>query len=246
MSYESLIHDFWISGLVLQSALALVLLAKRFWGCFPLFTAYSLFNLVGTAVCFLIRSKGVLYFYTFWINEGIAILLGLAVVFEIFQHLFSVHIGLRKLATLVLRISIVVLIVGGILVAILQSSGMASRVVKAVVTIAEGARIVEVGLFLSLFVFSTVFGLHWRQHIFGIALGLGINTAVELVVLAMHVHFGIKSAPALSVLRLVSFSTALLIWIGYILVPEPATVGELPKREQLEQWNKAVMEFMHQ
>lgn len=246
MNIESLIHGLWISGLVLQSVLALVLIAKRFWGRFPLFTAYSLFNLVGTAVCFLVRSKATLYFYTFWISEGIAIVLGLAVVFEVFQHLFSIHIGLRKLATIVLHTSIVVLIVGGILVAMLQSSGMASRLVNAILTMAEGARIVEVGLLLSLFVFSTVFGLHWRQHIFGIALALGINTAVELVVLAMHVHFGIRSAPALSVVRLVSFSAALLIWTGYILVPEPATVGKLPKREQLEQWNRAVMEFMHQ
>jgi hypothetical protein len=168
------------------------------------------------------------------------------VVFEVFQHLFSIHIGLRKLATIVLRTSIIVLIVGGILVAMFQTSGMANRFVKAILTMAEGARIVEVGLLLSLFVFSTVFGLHWRQHIFGIALGLGIYTAVELVVLALHVHFGIKSAPSLSVVRMASFSTSLLIWIGYILVPEPATVGELPKREQLEQWNRAVMEFMHQ
>lgn len=246
MKIESLIHGLWVSGLVLQSALAVVLIAKRFWGRFPLFTSYLLFSLVGSGICYLIRSKATLYFYTFWINEAIAILLGLAVVFEIFQHLFSIHIGLRKLATIVLRGSIVVLIVGGILVAMLQSSGMANRLVNAILTMAEVARIVEVGLLLSLFVFSTVFGLHWRQHIFGIALGLGIYTAVDLVALAMHVHFGIRSVPALSVVRVTAFSTALLIWTGYILVPEPEMVGELPKREQLEQWNRAVMEFMHQ
>jgi hypothetical protein len=51
----------------------------------------------------------------------------------------------------------------------------------------------------------------------------------------------------LNVVRILSFNTSLLIWIGYLLVPE-RTVGkvDLPQRSQLEQWNQAVMELIRQ
>jgi hypothetical protein len=39
----------------------------------------------------------------------------------------------------------------------------------------------------------------------------------------------------------------MFIWIIYLLAPELATSpAEMPKRAQLEQWNKAIMELIYQ
>lgn len=246
MHIESLIRVFWLASLTLQGLLAIVLLFKRFWNSFPLFTAYTLASFSGAIVCFAIRSNPLYYFYAFWVCEGIGIFLGFAVVLEIFKYLFSVHAGLRRMATLTFCASVAVLTLSGALVIVLQSSAMPSRLAKAVLTMAEGTRIVEVGLLGFLFLFSTVFGLHWRQPVFGIALGLGVYVSVELIAVTMHLHFGLAAALPLSLVRGASFTTALLIWLGYILAPEHVTVGELPKREQLEQWNQAVLELIGQ
>ena len=46
-------------------------------------------------------------------------------------------------------------------------------------------------------------------------------------------------------IRLLAFNASLLIWLGYLLVPERATSSaEIPKQDQLEQWNQAVMELI--
>ena len=102
------------------------------------------------------------------------------------------------------------------------------------------------GLLLAVFVFSAAFGLHWRQQVFGISVGLGLFTAVELAAIAMRVQFGVTITPAFNVIRMTAFNLSLLIWIGYMLVPERVTRTELPQSAQLEQWNQAIMELIHQ
>ncbi|HEX7288764.1 MAG TPA: hypothetical protein VF532_21450 [Candidatus Angelobacter sp.] len=243
---RSLIHNLWIVGMLLQAGLAVVLISKKAWAKFPMFTAYSLFNLFATVLSYAVQKNVAVYFYTYWICEGIGIVLGFTVVYEIFKHLFSIHVALRQLATTFFRTTLALLVCGGLLVLFLQPTIGAPGISNSVLVIEEAVRIIEVGLLMFLFVFSTAFGLDWRHSLFGIALGLGVFAAVELVHITMRAKMGTGSALILSVVRMLTFNTSLLIWIGYILVPEPITTGELPKREQLEQWNRAVMEFMHQ
>jgi hypothetical protein len=246
MKLGTLTYGLWYAGLAFQALLAVVLLVKKLYRTFPFFTTYILFNFGSAIVCYSLRNQGITYFYAFWISEVITIVLGFAIVFEIFQHFFSVHSGLRKLASLSFRIALVILISVGIIVAFTRTSAIPSRIVTAVLTLEQAARTIEVGLVMFLFVFFAAFGLHWRQHVFGIAVGVAIFSSVELIVITMHLYFGIGSTPSLSVIQMLAFVTSLLIWTGYLLVPEAVAISELPNREQLEQWNRAVMEFMHQ
>jgi hypothetical protein len=244
MPLRALIHDIWIVGISVQVLLVLAILAKRTWHRYPVFSVYVFFNLFEAAVTYAVFRKGIVYFYTFWICEAIGIVLGLAVAREIFTSLFAPHLALRKLATLVFRVAIVVLVVlaGGVIYA---QSGDARGIVNAILLAAQAARIVEVGLVMFLFLSTGAFGLHWRQNLFGIALGLGTLAAVELVTVFFVGHVSQNIAQALSLIRVLSFSTSLLIWLGYLLAPERATnTGDIPKRAQLEQWNQAVMELI--
>lgn len=246
MRLGSLTHGLWVASFATQALLGVVLLAKRTYRIFPFFTAYVVCNFASAVVCYSLKNKGIAYFYAFWVGELVTIILGFAIVFEIFQHFFSVHSGLRKLASLSFRIALALLIGVGIIIVLARTSAVPNRIATAVLTLEQAARTIEVGLVMFLFVFFAAFGLHWRQQVFGIALGVAIFASVELIVITMHLYFGVSSAPSLNVIEMLAFDTSLLIWIGYIFVPEPVTTGELPKREQLEQWNRAVMEFMHQ
>src|SRR5712672_2055139 len=244
MLLRSVIRDVWVVGIGLQALLALGLLARKSWQRYPLFSAYVFFNLFGAAITYAVFPSKVVYFYTYWICDAIGIFLGLGVVREIFTNVFSPHPALRKLAAMIFRLAVIALAVLASSV-IYAQSGNAKGISNGVLLAAEGARVVEVGLIMFLFLSSSAFGLHWRQNVFGMALGLGMFTAVELVTVTLIGHVSSTTAQAFNLARGISFSASLLIWVGYMLAPERATTAvEVPKRAQLEQWNQAVMELI--
>jgi hypothetical protein len=244
MQLQPLIHDAWIGCIVLQVLLVLALLGKRSWQKYPVFFAYVFFSFAGTVALYGIRKHGLVYFYTYWICEAVGIVLGLTVVREIFTNLFSPHPALRKLATMVFRIAVAGLVLLAAIV-LYARSGDALGISNAVLLAAEATRIVEVGAIMFLFLSTSAFGLHWRQSVFGIALGLGMYAAVELVTVTLMPHVSPMVAQGLSLIHILAFDFSLVIWLGYLLAPERVSSGaEVPKRAQLEQWNQAVMELI--
>jgi len=247
MELKSLVQILWIAGMLCQAVLAGVLLLKRTWKTFPFFSLYFSFSFAATVFIFAIQRYRELYLYSYWLQEAVGITLGFAVVYEIFQTLFGCHPALRKLAKSVFCGVLVVLACIGITVFIKRAPLGFASFSFAVLTVEEVARIIELGLLMSLFVLSTTFGLHWRQQVFGIALGLGLFLAVELIAVTVRAQLGNTAHDALNVVRVVAFNTSLLIWLGYLLSPERAESSvELPHRSQLEQWNQAVMELIRQ
>jgi hypothetical protein len=179
--------------------------------------------------------------------ECVGVVFGLAVVYEIFQHLLAGQPALHKIAKLVFQVAGAALTLIGVSVLYIQWPNGAQSLSSAVLAVDQAARIVEIGLLMFLFLFSSVFGLHWRRHEFGIALGLGIFVSVELTRLTMKTHLGPIAVDVFNIIRGLSFDLSLLIWLGYILIPEHvASQAELPKRAQLEQWNQAMMELINQ
>ena len=244
MSVPAISHEVWIGSIVLQVLLAMAVLTKRTWRSYPAFSAYVFFTLFEAAVTSPLDRGGRAYFYTFWACEAIGIVLGLAVVREVFTKLFSPHPALRKLATVIFRVGVVALVVLACAVYYAES-GNARGFARGIMLAEEAARIVELGVIMFLFLSSSAFGLHWRQHEFGIALGLGTCAAVELFNVTLITHVSQEAAQIFSLVRSLSFNLSLVIWLGYLLVPERTTsTAELPKQDQLEQWNQAVMELI--
>ena len=251
----------WTAGLVLQAILVFVLLAKKMWQRFPIFFVYSGISFIFDLVLYSIFHFFSLiptyhsiyatinrpYMTTYWLSEGIGLVLGLAVVYEVFKHLFTPYPALRKLARHSLQAAMALLAILGCVVAYFQPGGATQWGESALYAVEQATRILEVGLLLSLFVLASAFGLHWRQYVFGMAVGLGVFTAVELVAVTMRLQFGVNASSTFNMIRAVSFNTSLLIWIGYILVPElKQSPKEMPKRAQLEQWNRAITELIYQ
>jgi len=247
-------HWSWLAALALQALLVGVLWTKRMGRRFPIFVGYMAFNLLFAVVLYLIyvlafssRLLRPVYFEVYWINEVLGLLLGLAVVYEVFKHLFGPYPALKTLATQIFRCVLVLLVLLGCFVAYAQRPGQQYWLTSAFLVVEQVTRILEVGLLGFLFMSASAFGLHWRQYVFGIALGLGVFAAVELVGVTMAVEVGTAAHPMFNIIRSISFNCSLLIWISYILAPELATDPvEIPKRAQLEQWNRAVMELIYQ
>ncbi len=85
----------------------------------------------------------------------------------------------------------------------------------------RGAAMVQCGLLLSLLLFSRFLGLSWRRPTFGIALGIGVLTSVELAIRAVRTEFSSEVwMPYLDLLGTGSFLICVSIWIGFLLAPE--------------------------
>jgi len=252
MASSHLIQNIWLAQLVCQAALAVVLAMKRVWKEFPVFTAYSVWNLSGGLARYVLYNyflsqNAKLYFYLFWIGEGISVLLGIAVVYEVFRHLFSLQSALRKVAGISFVVTVTFLFVLGGSVFYGPGPVGLQHLGSGILLAEEGARILEVGLLMFLFLFAGAFGLHWRQPVFGIGMGLGIFTAVELVNMVLRSRLGAGATDVLNVVRMLAYNSSLIVWLGYLLAPERATsAAAVPDRAQLEQWNQAIMELIHQ
>src|SRR5947199_9406 len=71
--------------------------------------------------------------------------------------------------------------------------------------------------------------------------------SVDLILVTMRLHLGYVAQGVFSVTRALAFNLSLLMWLGYLLAPESKTQRmDVPKLSQLEQWNQALMELIHQ
>jgi hypothetical protein len=247
MASSQITFGAWIASIGLLAILGVVLFTRGVWRRYPLFTAYVLADLLQALTLYGLRNHESVYVYTYWPFELTTMFLGLGVVYEIFKNLLAAYSSLSRIATILFEVSLVVLVLTGCIVMFTQPPVAGSRFVAAFVVIEQGVRIIEVGLLVALFLFSSAFGLHWKQHIFGIGLGLAVFTAVALAGAAFRARLGPQMMPWIILARQLSFGVSLLVWFGYLLIPEQVTIGsQVPQRGQLEQWNRAVKELIYQ
>src|SRR5579863_330680 len=154
----------WVIALALQATLVGVLLAKKMWKRFPVFVGYSLISFgfdLGLYSVFHSPLPRQMYLKMYWVNEGVGLILGLAVVYEIFNQLLGPYLALRRLAGQIFQIAIALLMILGCFVVYAQPLGENNHVLAALMVVEQATRILEVGLLLFLFLFASAFGLHW-------------------------------------------------------------------------------------
>jgi hypothetical protein len=247
MAPHSFVLDVWLAGLVIQFSLAISMMARNVWAKFPIFAMYVLYTLGESVIAYVSLRRPGVFVYAYVLGEGLSVILGVALVYEVFVHLFSLHAALRRLARTSFQVVLALLVVFAGIVIYSKTPISRDGLFSALLLVEEAARILEVGLITFLFLFSGVFGLHWRQSIFGITLGLGIPSVAELVAVTVAPRTDLQVRQLLNLAHLACFDLGLLIWLTYVLMPERVTVArEIPKRAQLEQWNQAVMELIHQ
>src|SRR6267143_821481 len=88
----------WITPIVRQSIIAVVMLWRMLARIFPLFFSYTVLVLANAVTLLFIGYSTATYFLVYWWGEGIAILLGLGVIYEVISHLIRPYSFLRRFA----------------------------------------------------------------------------------------------------------------------------------------------------
>ena len=216
----------WIAHPILQLVVGAAMFRHKLHRLFPVFFAYICFQILAFCVLFPMSSQWVsasypVFFWSYWSCAAINLVLGFMVIYEIFLDVFRPYYTLKDLGSVLFKWAALVMSLVAFVVAASSPPGDQGPIVQAVITVTRCVRVAQVGLILFLLVFSRYLGVSWKQHSFGLSLGLGLSAGVELGTLAFHVS-GHASDNSVHVLNLVAYNVAILVWLGYSLIKSVA------------------------
>jgi hypothetical protein len=238
----------WISPHVLLGVLAVILCKRRLYRECPCFFAFVLYEIAEFILLFVLRSvpsvTGEQYAYAYYATLLLSIVLCFGVIDEVSRDLFREFQFLKVAARRSLQCVTGLLLVIGVLLAVYAPGDNSVRWIAGVSVVNRGAAMVQCGLLLTLLLFSRLLGLSWRRPAFGIALGFGVLSSVDLATYAVRAEFSSATwVPYLNFVITIAYLVCVSIWIGYLLAPElnPAAIAVV-SRDEVETWNT---EFQH-
>jgi len=233
-----------IAPRLLLVAVFIALLRHRLYRQFPMFFAYVVSEIVQGAVIFpMIFShftRRDIYATAYYSGLVLSTALRFGIIHEIFAHMFRNYAVLHRLGKPLFRWVTVGLLLVGLAVAAHQGGHDAWPLISIVHVLDLAASILQCGLLLGLFFFSSYLGLSWRSHLFGIALGLGVFASANLVAAAIRSQTGFLYNTPLNYFTMGTYQGCVLVWVLYLLAPERVaqyTLKTLPEND-LEVWNQ--------
>ncbi len=193
MNLEKFYSLVFLLGGLAEFALLGVLLVRRRYRTFPVFTAYLAFNVLSDIVLGVLTaqfSKGV----ASWTALGLLApqyLLELGVLFEIAWHVLKpVQPSLPSKALKIFAALTVLALAGGLLLAWhvdVHASGIYERV-KFPLDLTAG--LLRMLLFAAIAAFAQVLGIGWKDRVLQLATGLSFYSAVDLLASLIQSHSG--------------------------------------------------------
>ena len=219
---------------------------------FPVFFAYTLYEaMLGVTLFALDHSQDVSahqYWQAYWVGFLGSIGLRFGLIWEIFSHVFRPYPALWEFGKMVFRWSVLLLVLVGVAVAVYSPAPDGPQIQTGVYVMDRTISMIQVGLLLFLFLFSSYFGLSWKSYVFGIAAGLGIYASVQLAKSSIWIQTGSYSpTDAFNFTTMATFHGCVLIWLLYLLSKEPVRrrTGQIPHND-LETWDRELARLLHQ
>jgi hypothetical protein len=240
-----LYYLFWILPIIIQSAIAWLMVRRGLRREFPFFFHYVSFQALSSTSLFVVfhLRNNLIYFYFSWACAALGAMLGFAVIYEIFDNAFRPFVALRDFSRVIFRWACVVLLVVAVVMAITSASGNTNRVTLGILAIERGVLLIQGGLLLFLLMYSSRLGMTWKHHGFGIALGFGFNASAHLILNSLRTQLGPSWHPMYNMLLIVCYNVAVMMWASYMFLPEPARVTEAAQftpKPVLQRWNQVL------
>jgi len=250
--YKALLLFLWITPHLLLGVLAVVLCKRRLYRQYPVFLAYVLFEIAEFILLFALHSGLGLtsgqYAYAYSATLMMSIALRFGVIDEVAKDLFRESQFLKLTARRSLQGLTALLLAVGVLLAVYAPGNNSAKWFAGIFVVNRGAAMIQSGLLFSLLLFARFLGVSWRNSAFGIALGLGILTSVDLAYSALRAEF--ISEVGTDILDLLVTGTYLVcvsIWVRYMLAPEPKPASlTVVSRDEVETWNTELQRLLGQ
>jgi hypothetical protein len=187
-----------------------------------------------------------LYFSTYWpLYTACAVAIFFAIQ-EIFCHVTEPVPGIRRFGLLAFRWVAIISVLVSVSSA-LPLTGVGSGMMSIGFQVMRCVSILELCLlaFLALFIHSL--GRSFRSMAFGLALGFGVQAAMELILSLVATRSNILDVNVNLALQVVT-TLVLAGWITYFMLPEPQAESEalaLPVSSSLIRWNEIASALGH-
>ncbi len=250
MTSQVLTYVLWLTPTVLQGMLAVVMWRRKLARDFPVFFWYTVMHVVRVCVNISVYRifgyRSFEYFAVYWSAEAVDAAFQLALLYEVYSHVFRRYESISHLGGALFRWSLIALLLIAAASAAAGPSMGNDAVRGAVEMLHQGTIVVASGLLLLLFVFAASFGLGWGHYVFGLAAGLCICDSVELVVTVVRNQWGPIASETSSLVHTVAFNCSVLVWTWYFLRREGTPVVAIPAAGgELEKWNEALAELLN-
>jgi len=206
----------WIAPILLQPLIVLAMIFRGLIHHFPVFFLYTSLVSGRDLALLLLRNNRNLYAWVYWAGEPVAILLGLAVIYEVLWHLIRSYSTLRFLGIRIFLMSLVVAILTGLWILKRSSFSDITSSIESILLLERSARLAQVGVLAAFIFLISRLGLTWKDYTSGIVAGFGVAAGLQLGLLEL------KSSHAISdnifvLLRSAAYDSAAIIWAVYFI-----------------------------
>jgi hypothetical protein len=239
----------WIAPYVLQLGVAWMLYRRGLHRELPAFIYFLVIGAIGTAILVASlhdrRVSDNQYLFLWAASVFAEAGLRIATIAQIYRQVFQSYPGLESLGRSLFRWVALSLMVVGIGMAMYAPPDGPHLLWNRFYMAQRTLLIIQCGLLLFLFVFAWYFGLSFRRHTLGIALGFGLTLSVNLAIAAIQSHLGTNWANLTNYFFMAVYHVTVLIWWYYLLVPQPGSVASrVISRSQLQQWNESLRRLL--
>ena len=235
----------WLTPPFLQTAIMFVMIRRKLVSSFPLFFIYTVVVVSRDFILFFLP-KGALYFLIFWWGEALAILLGLAVIFEVLAHILPKSASLRFVLNSVVIFGAIAALAALVILVFAAPSGQNDPLLAVMILGERSVRFLQSSLLILVIALMSRLGLSWHQQSVGIAAGFGIYSALALAAFELGGHLHLIGQLALALVNSGAYNLAAIIWAFYFLRAVSVTpVVHLPTTD-IAEWNSAVTDYVNQ
>lgn len=244
MSSQQIQLALWISQPILQAVIAVILFRRRLHKQFPAFFAYTVAQVVFFLISFPVRDNATfvfgvysLYFAAYYCAAALNVIFAFKIIHEVFLDVFRPYPALKDLGTALFKWAAMIMILVSV-VMISTSPGWDDPVKRTILVVQRCVDVIQCGMVIFLLAFCQNLGVSWRRQSFGVALGFGLGSAVELMTHALYSGFHIHSLTT-SLINLLGYELSLGLWMTYSLLH--ARTSSVPVLVP-QRWDEALME----
>jgi hypothetical protein len=178
-----------------------------------------------------------IYFYTYWVSFFIQSILIIRVLHEMFRHALRSMPGVQKLGRPVFFWAVVVSVILATASGLtFHDTGLGFLLTSAQIFM-RSESVLALCLLAFLAFASHTLGVSFRSRIFGVTFGFGLLAVNNLVISALASR-ATSLAGIINVVYEVIYLSAVALWAGYFLQPEPARkLVSMPTTSPLMRWN---------
>jgi hypothetical protein len=224
----------WWSGIVLEAFLLVRGLQVKLWARFPAFYTYILFVLLQSLLRLSIsRSHPQLYAQVYWVTEGLGVLIGCAVVFEIYRVGLAAYPGTARMVRNLL----------GLLFVLASTKALVGAwndpqwwLISTTMDLERLLRTVQSLAILALVALFLFYAIPFGRNLRGILLGYGLFVGLSVIQLTFVADRGSRFHNFWSYASPASYFIVLSLWVIHLwsYLPSPAPKGAVRLEEQYQ------------